>query len=73
MVPCEPSPNAVEIISAVGAVLTACVSLYLVHRRILADRDTRFHRTEETKVHEAVVSKLGVELAECKDDKAPTP
>jgi hypothetical protein len=53
----------VEIIGAVGAVLTSLATLYLVHRRIVADRDTKWHRDEEAAVHEAVVKKLGVELA----------
>lgn len=59
-------PTAVDIIAAVGTVVTSLVTLYLVHRRILSDRDTRFHRDEEGKVHEAVVRKLGIAEAELK-------
>lgn len=60
--PCLNDSTTVEIVSALGAVLTSLVTLYLVHRRILADRDTKWHRDEERKVHEAVVLKLGLEL-----------
>lgn len=71
--PCLAGPNAVDIIAAVGGVLTALVTLYLVHRRILADRDTRWHRDEESRLHEAVVKKLGIELADAKALNKPTP
>lgn len=64
MIPeCEGS-TAVEIVGAVGGVATALVTLYLVHRRILADRETRFHREEEANIHRAVVAKLGIAEAE---------
>lgn len=69
--PCANGPSAVDIIAAVGAVATSLVTLYLVHRRILADREDRRHRDDETKVHEAVVKKLGLELAEAKLEPKP--
>jgi len=66
LTPCVPESTWTEIISACGVVLTSLVTLYLVHRRILADRDTKWHRDEERTVHEAVVRKLGVQLAAAK-------
>lgn len=69
--PCTASPSSVDIISALGATLTTLVSLYLVHRRILADRVTKYHRDEESVIHQKVVEKLGVELADAKKKAEP--
>lgn len=63
----------VEIIAAIGTVISSLLTLYLVHRRILADRETRWHRQDEKCVQEAVVKKLGVELEELKELKTPKP
>lgn len=52
-----------EIIAAIGAVISSCLTLYLVHRRIMADRETRIHRADEGRLQGAVVEKLGVDVA----------
>jgi len=42
----------------------------LVHRRILADRDTKWHRDEESRIHQAVLKKLGAEIEVLEREKA---
>ena len=70
MYPCVDGPGTVEIITAVGAVLSSLVTIYLVHRRILADRDTKWHRDDESRIHQAVLKKLGAEIEDLEREKA---
>jgi len=51
-----------QLISAVGGVIAAVLLPYLVHRRIMADRDTRWHRSEERAVQIALIKKLQLEI-----------
>lgn len=73
MIPVENTTTIPEIIGAVGGVLTSLVTLYLVHRRVLADRDTKWHREEERVIHDAVVKKLGLEITRLKKDAKRRP
>lgn len=65
------SSNAVQVIGAIGAVVSSLVALYLVHRRILADRETRIHRADECEVQEALIKKLRLQVARLEKTKTP--
>jgi hypothetical protein len=56
-----------EIIAAVGGVVSSCLTLYLAFRVRMSDRISAEHRAEEMAVHQALVDKLELEVAELKD------
>lgn len=59
----------VEIIAAIGAVCSSLFTLYLVHRRVSADRLDRQHRADEDKVYSVLLEKMGLDIELLKEEK----
>lgn len=56
MVPCSQSSETAQIVTAVGAVVTTCLTLFLARRRVVADRTASTHRVREEAL-QAVLSR----------------
>lgn len=69
----SPPVSITDLVSAIGGVVTSCLSLYLVHRRVLADRETKKHRTEECAVQAALAEKLQLKIDFLERDQKPKP
>lgn len=50
------------LIAAVGSVFTSALSIYLVHRRLMADKTDAQHRAHECEVYKALIAKLQLEV-----------
>lgn len=57
-------------ISAIGGVIASVLMPYLVHRRIMADRATRWHRKRQCAVQDALIKKLQLEIELMEADQA---
>lgn len=51
-----------ELIAAVGSVFTSALSVYLVHRRLMADKADAQHRVHECAVYKALIDKLQLDI-----------
>lgn len=58
----EATTNLPELIAAVGSVFTSALGVYLVHRRLMADRADAQHRVHECAVYKALIDKLQLDI-----------